>query len=199
MKLLIAILTTAILIPPAYPQTEKDIRAGKNIIHITTFGTGEPVLIINGGPGMNSDGFEPLAKKIGQTNETILYDQRGTGKSYVAEVDSTTITMDSMADDIETIRKFLHFGQWIVMGHSFGGMLASYYTSLYPEHVKALILSSSGGIDMELFNNFNPSSKLTAEERDSLGYWNNKIAHGDTSHYAKLEKAKKLAPLYLYY
>jgi proline iminopeptidase len=45
------------------------------------FGEGTPILIINGGPGMNSNGFEPMAKILAEKYQTIVYDQRGTGKS----------------------------------------------------------------------------------------------------------------------
>src|SRR5689334_16592621 len=85
-----------------------------------TFGEGEPILIINGGPGMNSNGFADMANTISQLGyTTIIYDQRGTGKSVLEKVDSTTITMDLMAKDIEDLRIQLKIDQWTVLGHSF--------------------------------------------------------------------------------
>jgi len=198
MKILKSILIILIFPLAVFSQASENIRAGNEIIHLITYGKGTPVLIINGGPGMNSEGFGSLAKKIGETNRAIIYDQRGTGQSTIPVIDSTTITMDLMVMDIETIRKHLGIKQWVVLGHSFGGMLASYYTSKFPERVRGLILSSSGGIDMELFSGFNPSSKLSQADRDSLNYWTRKVAEGDTSHYAKYQKGKYLAPLYLY-
>ncbi|MBL0008446.1 MAG: hypothetical protein IPP25_15045 [Saprospiraceae bacterium] len=46
-------------------------------IYYKTFGKGQPLLIINGGPGMNSDGFEGLAVSLSEHFMTIIYDQRG--------------------------------------------------------------------------------------------------------------------------
>ena len=43
-------------------------------IYYRTFGTGTPILIINGGPGLNSDGFVDLAKTLSAQNQTIVYD-----------------------------------------------------------------------------------------------------------------------------
>jgi proline iminopeptidase len=85
------------------------------------------------------------------------------------------------------------------LGHSFGGMLASYYASLYPEHIDKLILSSSGGIDMGLLKYVGESinSKLNVTERDSVNYWTKKIEAGDTSHYARLQRGRNLAPAYI--
>jgi proline iminopeptidase len=168
-------------------------------IYYRTYGSGDPLLIINGGPGMNSDGFEGLAKKLAEHYETILYDQRGTGKSTLPVLDSTTITMKLMMDDIESLRKQLHIDQWSILGHSFGGMVASYYATLYPDRIDKMILSSSGGIDLELLQYVQASinDKLSPTDLDSVNYWSNKIAAGDTSHSALLERGKHLAPAYV--
>ncbi|WP_050915824.1 alpha/beta fold hydrolase [Gillisia marina] len=157
-------------------QEEHYIQDGENIIHLTTYGAGEPILIINGGPGMSSEGFRPLAEKLGKNNLAIIYDQRGTGESKMENIDASTMTMDKMLEDIETIREFLKIDNWVILGHSFGGMLASHYAANYPEYTKGLILSSSGGIDLELFSTLNITARLSDENRDSLNYWNRKIA-----------------------
>ncbi len=147
---------------------------------------------------MNSNGFISLAKIIGKSNQAIIYDQRGTGQSKMLRVDSTNITMDLMVDDIEAIKKHLNIQKWIVLGHSFGGMLASYYASKRPNDIKGLILSSSGGIDMGLFSRISIVSRLSKTERDSLSYWNSRIASGDTSYHTRLRRGYNLAPAYLY-
>ncbi|MFZ1678257.1 MAG: alpha/beta fold hydrolase [Saprospiraceae bacterium] len=168
-------------------------------IYYRTFGSGQPLLIINGGPGMNSNGFENLARKLSDHYKTIIYDQRGTGKSVLPTLDSTTITMDLMIADIESLRKFFKLDKWFILGHSFGGMVASYYATKYPEHIDKMILSSSGGIDLGLLSYVNDviSSKLSAEEKDSLHYWNDKLNAGDTTFAARLGRGRALAPAYL--
>lgn len=164
-----------------------------------TFGKGKPLLIINGGPGMNSNGFESLAKKLSEHNTTIIYDQRGTGKSVLKSLDSSTVNLKLMMDDIESIRKELKIEKWSILGHSFGGMLASYYATVYPQHIDKLILSSSGGIDLDLLSYVNESisSKLSKTELDSVNYWTTRIDGGDTSHTALLGRGRNLAPAYV--
>lgn len=164
-----------------------------------TFGKGEPLLIINGGPGMNSNGFESMAKTLAETQETIIYDQRGTGKSELKELNSETISMKIMADDIESLRKHLNIKKWNILGHSFGGMLASYYATIYPNSINKLVLSSSGGIDLTLLKTENLIERnLTKVEKDSMNYWNDKIEKGDTSHAARLARGRAMAPAYVY-
>ena len=181
-----------------FAQTIHNIKDGDDVIHLKVYGEGTPVLIINGGPGMNSNGFKSLAAIIGKSNSAIIYDQRGTGQSKIPKVDPTTITLDKMINDIEIIRKYFNVEKWILLGHSFGGMLASYYASKHPEKVKGLILSSSGGINMDLFTRINITSRLTQKEKDSLNYWNQVISNGNTSYQARLQRGKYLAPAYLY-
>jgi proline iminopeptidase len=108
--------------------------------------------------------------------------------------------MKGMAEDIEALRKHLHIEKWIVLGHSFGGMLASYYATLYPEHIEAMILSSSGGIDLELrsYVTRNIDNRLTREQKDSMGFWSARISNGDTSYPAMLARARSRAAAYVY-
>ncbi len=169
--------------------------------HYKTFGKGEPILIINGGPGMNCEGFSFLAQELSTNHQTIIYDQRGTGKSVLQTLDSKTITMQAMAEDIETLRKHLKIKKWIILGHSFGGMLANYYAANYPESISKMIFSASGGIDLGLRNYVASkiNQNLSKTEQDSLAYYNAKIERGDTSKTTRLGRGRALAPAYLYH
>ena len=196
----ISILAWVILLPQVYSQqTGTAISTDGTAIYYRTFGSGKPLLIINGGPGMNSDGFESLAVSFSQNYRAIIYDQRGTGRSVLNKIDSTTVTMKHMLEDIEGIRKQLGIDTWSILGHSFGGMLASAYAAEYPRHIDKMTLSSSGGIDLGLLNYARVSidSKLTKADLDSVAYWAAKIEAGDTSHHARLERGRHLAPAYV--
>lgn len=179
-------------------QKHYNIEGNGCTIHFEVFGKGKPMLIINGGPGMNSKGFRHLASIMGKSNMAIIYDQRGTGQSTIATANETTITTDLMIEDIEKIRIHLNIKEWVIFGHSFGGMLGSYYATKHPDHITGLILSSSGGIDLDLLSNFDVYSRLTSTQVDSLNYWSNQIENGDTSYHAKYQLGKNLAPAYLF-
>lgn len=157
--------------------------SGRVDIYYYVYGSGAPVLIVNGGPGFNSNRFQSIAEEIADLGYTaILYDQRGTGLSTMDKVNELTITMDLMVADMEAIRKDLGYENWAIFGHSFGGMMANYYTSNHPNRVLAMILSSSGGIDLALlgqaqqqFNKF-----FSQAELDSLDRWRD-IRNQDSS------------------
>lgn len=170
-------------------------------IHYQTFGQGNPILIINGGPGFGSKGFTALARKIENLGyQAILFDQRGTGKSLLSKVDNTTITMDLMVDDIESIREDLKFSEWAVLGHSFGGMLANYYAAKHPERITAMIQSSSGGIDLSLLQSAqgNIYAKFSEDEVDSLNHWRQQYSSSDHST-ARIKYNKLFAKAYVYH
>ena len=165
----------------AHGQTSHFISSEDVTIHYRVFGEGRPVLIINGGPGFNSEGFAVLAETIADFGyQTILFDQRGTGLSTVNPVDSSTITMDLMVQDIEAIRRDMALEQWAVLGHSFGGMLANYYAVKHPGSITAMIQSASGGVDLSLIDSAQESlmAKFTEVERDSLSLWRNQMRSG---------------------
>jgi proline iminopeptidase len=184
----------------ALAQQEATINTKDSKIYYRIYGKGNPILIINGGPGMNSNGFVNLAIRLSKNHQTIIYDQRGTGKSTLIKTDSSTITMKLMIEDLEILRKHLKIKKWIILGHSFGGMLASYYASFYPNNIESIILSSSGGIDLGLLsgNGIGITSKLSQIESDSVNYWTTKINEGDTSYHARLRRGTSLAPAYVY-
>ncbi len=199
MKFIFRFIFLLLVFPSALSaQTEFEIPISGGTIHTEVFGEGIPVLIINGGPGMSSEGFRSLASRLSKTNKAIIFDQRGTGKSDLDRINSSTITMDLLVADIEEIRKFLNIDKWVLLGHSFGGMLGSYYSAKHPDKVMGLILSSSGGVDMELFQTLDITSRLSTRNQDSLRYWNRRISNGDTSFQARLKRGLFLAPAYLY-
>ena len=199
-KILFLILFGLTLTTRLFCQENGFIETDNGVIHYIKFGSGEPLLIINGGPGLDCEGFIPLAKLLSDKYMTILFDQRGTGKSELGKIDSTAVTMELMVKDIETIRNYLNIDEWIVLGHSFGGWMAEYYAAYYPDHIKAMILSSSGGIDMSILGYFNANLqiRLSQTERDSLTYWDNRVKQGDTTKLAKYNWGKYLASAYLY-
>ncbi|GAA4325049.1 alpha/beta hydrolase [Pontixanthobacter gangjinensis] len=198
MKALI-ILFLFVLLPEMFlAQHYESFATEDGRISYQTFGTGEPLLIINGGPGMNSHGFAALAKILSESNKSIIYDQRGTGRSKLKEPGTSTLSLELMLDDIEALREHLDFEQWIILGHSFGGMLAYAYAAKYPHRVKAMIQSHSGGMDLEITDSFDILSRLDQTERDSLTYYSTRISLGDTSREMALKRARFLAAAYLY-
>src|SRR5689334_15294126 len=100
----VSVITFVLLsVTVSFAQQEGFAETVQAKIYYRTFGSGIPVLIINGGPGLNSDGFAGLATLLSTNCQAIIYDQRGTGKSTLKSINSSTMTMDLMVDDIENL------------------------------------------------------------------------------------------------
>ena len=152
--------------PRAYRVQNSDVTLSYRV-----FGQGPPVLIINGGFGTDSVGFEGLAQELSAAHQTILFDRRGVGQSTMKTIDQRTMTMDLLVEDLEVIRRELKLTSWSILGHSFGGMLAAHYTATHPSRVDKLILSSSAGVDLTLFSTDNRvpiHAQLSEEDRTRL-------------------------------
>jgi pimeloyl-ACP methyl ester carboxylesterase len=70
---------------------------------------------------------------------TLSMDLRGHGKSGMPDRLSE-YRFDRFAKDIDSVVKKEKIGEFVIAGHSFGGMLALFYYSLFPKRVKALVL-----------------------------------------------------------
>ena len=99
----------------------------------------KPVIIaLHGGPGFDHSAFVPWLLPLADAAQIVCVDHRGNGRSSRPPVE--TCTLDAMADDVEALRELLGLGRVIVLGVSFGGMLALTYALAHPGSIAGLIL-----------------------------------------------------------
>ncbi|WP_241663300.1 alpha/beta fold hydrolase [Peribacillus simplex] len=65
-------------------------------------------------------------------------DQRGCGQSDRGP--QSTYNLENNVEDLEAVRNYLGLEKVIVLGHSYGGMVAQKYAICYPDSVAALLL-----------------------------------------------------------
>ncbi len=122
----------------------KDIYGTK--LYYKTIGEGEPILIVHGGPGLEHSYFLPHFNELAKKHKLIFFDLRAHGKSDT-NMDSAHIQLSYFVDDIEEMRKAFGIEKLVLLGHSFGGLLAENYAAKYPSSLKALILVSPSAHD----------------------------------------------------
>lgn len=108
-----------------------------------TFGHGKPVIVLHGGPGMDQNYLLPQMLELANKYQVIFYDQRGSGKSLDTKIDTNTINVSRFVEDLETLRRRLGYEKIILVGHSWGGLLAMHYAIQHQEHLHALVLLNS--------------------------------------------------------
>jgi pimeloyl-ACP methyl ester carboxylesterase len=136
-------------------------------------GSGPPVLLLHGGPGMGFDYLRDLADELAEENDVAWYQQRGQEPS-AAEGPYT------VAADVEDARRVLDALGWqkaYVVGHSWGGHLALHVAEAMPERLLGVLavdpLGSIGDgrwpeFDEEIFRRTPEETRARAREIDEL-------------------------------
>lgn len=112
-------------------------------IYYKTLGRGVPVLLLHGGPGADHSDFLPALQPLAGRHQLILIDERGSGRSERLR-NPAGYTLAMMVRDIECVRRHLQLEQWVVLGHSFGGILAQAYAVRHPKRLLGLVLAGTG-------------------------------------------------------
>ena len=121
-------------------------------IFYEVLGSGEPILIIHGGPGLDHRYLRPGLDALAARHTLIYYDQRGTGRS-TTEIGPETISLGAFVEDIEALREVLGYERIHVLTHSFGSRIGLTYAHRYPDRVRSLVL----------LNPVEPGSRFGAE------------------------------------
>lgn len=111
-------------------------------LYLKQSGTGEPVLFVHGGPGLSHDYFLPHVSALSEKFSLIFYDQRGCGRS-APDLEKEEVSLDHFVNDMAGILDALSLEKVHVVAHSFGGLLAMKFATVYPGKVKSLILCNS--------------------------------------------------------
>lgn len=117
-----------------------DVKDGR--LYYEEEGDGVPLVLIHGGPGSTHQGFHPYFSQIKDVARVIYYDQRGTGRSSSDDT-GKTYTIKQAVEDLESLRQELKIDRWVVLGHSYGGLLAQCYALTYPDHCLGIVLAAS--------------------------------------------------------
>ena len=134
-------------------------------IWTTRSGSGPPLLLCHGGPGL-WDYLQPVAALIDDLVSVYRYDQRGCGRSSP----DGPYSVARSVEDIESLRRRFGFERWLVGGHSWGASLALAYAWEHPERVDGIVYMSGVGLAMSWKQAYREEEerRLTPVQRDRL-------------------------------
>jgi proline iminopeptidase len=124
---------------------------GKSI-YVKSFGKGDPIVFLHGGPGGSHEFFLPFAEMLAEDHTIILYDQAGCGMSGVVE--GNLYSIQDEVENLEAMRQALGLERIHLFGESWGSMLALSYAVQYPSHVEKIILTAAIGLTNEAYTTF---------------------------------------------
>ena len=111
-------------------------------LYVRVAGQGRPCVFVHGGPGAGAAVQEALAgPMLEQQFQMVYLDQRGSGRS--ASAPAGAYGLPRLVQDLEELRQQLHVNKWVLLAHSFGGLIATAYARQYPQHTLGLVFSNS--------------------------------------------------------
>lgn len=147
-------------------------------------GEGRPVLVMHGGPGIPEVEPWPLPS-LYERFRFYYWAQRGSGASTrpfdrfedaslweVIETIEAKLGIGAQLADVERIRRILEEERLILVGHSFGALLASLYAAEFPDRVERLVLVAPADAlvlpsEVDFFERI--ENRLSGEDREG---WN---------------------------
>ena len=127
------------------------------------------VLLLHGGPGASDELYEPFDLWFPPEGiEYYYYDQLGSFRSDRPD-DSSLWTLERFVDEVEQVRRALGLGpdNFVLLGQSWGGLLALEYAMHHQEHLKALVISNMMS-SARLYNDYAEQVLMPSMDQDVL-------------------------------
>jgi pimeloyl-ACP methyl ester carboxylesterase len=105
------------------------------------------VILLHGGPGFDHSNFKPDFSRLAEGAQVVYLDHRGNGRSDRG--DPKKWNLPQWGDDLRAFCDALEIDRPIVLGNSFGGMVAMSYATRHPDHPAKLVLSSTAAVSRQ--------------------------------------------------
>ena len=133
------------------------INLAQNLFHAETHGNkSHPVLILlHDGPGGDYRSLLPL-KELANDYFLVFYDQIGSGLS--PRVADDKLSIDQALSNLNDFVEYYGQGQAVtLLGHGWGGMLATAYAARHPDNVRQMVLAEPGFLNDEMASQILPA------------------------------------------
>lgn len=139
-------------------------------IYTKTFGSikEKPIIFLHGGPGYNCVNFEATTAQQLADNGffVIVYDRRGEGRSNDP---NAKFTFKETFDDLNDIYQKYSLTKATLIGHSFGGVVATLFAETNPKKIQSIVLVGAPVSLQSTFKNILSKSKsIYQTKKDSV-------------------------------
>jgi len=102
------------------------------------------LLLLHGGPGFDHSIYKPAYSALADVAQIVYLDHRGNGRSEDGPREGWNLAQ--WGDDVRAFCDVLGIASPIVLGASFGGMVAMAYATRHPTHPSRLVLISTEAV-----------------------------------------------------
>ena len=129
------------------------LAVGDTAFEYVRAGAGKPSVVLINGSGGPIEGWHKIFSVLAETSITFAYNRPGLGRSTKPLRPQTANTM------VEDLRSLLLAAEvpkpWVLVGHSFGGLVANLFARLHPEEVAGVVmLEATAPDDVTLFKRY---------------------------------------------
>jgi proline iminopeptidase len=118
-----------------------DVEGASLVPHGRTMREKPTLVLLHGGPGFDHSIYKPRFSALADIAQVVFLDHRGNGRSDPGPREAWTLAQ--WGDDVRAFCEVLGIARPIVLGVSFGGMVALAYATRHPAHPAKLILVST--------------------------------------------------------
>jgi len=119
-------------------QSHQLVSVGDHQLDVVREGSGGPALVFETGLADSLDSWLPMAHTVSEFTTTIAYSRAGFGRSGAGSSDHS-VTRD--VQDLHALLQALAIKPpFILVAHSYGGIIARLYVSTYPRDVAGIVL-----------------------------------------------------------
>jgi pimeloyl-ACP methyl ester carboxylesterase len=134
---------TARVIGPV-PGSLVAIGGGRSLF-VHCVGSGTPTVVLEAGFGANAADWREVQPQLGRHARTCAYDRAGIGSSVAPP------GVRDARDDVGDLQRLLHRAHvqqpYVLVGHSYGGLLARLFAKAHPTQVAGMVLVDAMGRD----------------------------------------------------
>jgi pimeloyl-ACP methyl ester carboxylesterase len=121
-----------------YPAPGRLVDVGGRQMHLIDSGAGSPVVVLESGIAASCLNWTNIHAQVARFTRVCSYDRASLGWSDTA---CTARVTSNLIDELHGLLKAANIsGPYVLVGHSYGGMLVRAYAATYPDTVAGLVL-----------------------------------------------------------
>ena len=126
------------------PYTDRYVSVAGLKLHVQDYGTaGKPQMLCVHGSAAHAHWFDFVASGLTDDYHVLAPDQRGHGDSEWDSAADPRYNYDRYAADLDELTEKLDLRDFILIGHSMGGLVSTVYAATYPGRARAFIMVDS--------------------------------------------------------
>jgi pimeloyl-ACP methyl ester carboxylesterase len=126
------------------PYTDRHVDVGGLKLHVQDYGTaGKPQMLCVHGSAAHAHWFDFVASGLNDEYHVLAPDLRGHGDSAWDASANPEYNYDRYAADLHELAEKLDLHDFVLIGHSMGGLVSTVYAATYPGRARAFIMVDS--------------------------------------------------------